>query len=354
VTQGGANVVDAPVYLFTAAGSYLGKYERTDATGIAEFLLPDQQYKFRVDYEGTQYWSDVVTIIPHEENNMELNLDLLTLDLTNDPNPVRFDGTPPTVEPKKVMVASLIDLTGLLVQGVVAQIPGETIYYYVNDHLGTPQRMIDDNGTVVWSADYEPFGQANITVNTIPNNFRFPPRTGRYIEPDPSLTLNVGIPFLLEAQLDDSRALHLYSYAANNPGINIDPLGLEVAGYGGWEGQFVFGYGHIYIMCCDGCNLLKHKYKKFCFGAAFIGGISTGGAFKAQGKNCSSPPRRLIGPELGFGLGKSPLGVEGGAAFDIERGGGTPYVGGSGGMGFKATVCYYWLSESTKIGSCSR
>lgn len=65
------------------------------------------------------------------------------------------------------------------------------------------------------------------------------------------------------------------------------------------------------------------------------------------------PPRRLIGPELGFGLGKSPLGVEGGAAFDIERGGGSPHVGVSGGMGFKATVCYYWLSDSKKTGSCS-
>lgn len=31
----------------------------------------------------------------------------------------------------------------------------------------------------------------------------------------------------------------------------------------------------------------------------------------------------------------------------------TPYVGGSGGTGFKATVCYYWLVESREVGSCS-
>jgi hypothetical protein len=129
VTQGGADVVDAPVYLFKASGSYLGKYERTDAAGIAEFLLPDQQYKFRVDYGGPQYWSDVITIIPHEENNIELNLDLLALDLTNDPNPVRFDGIPPEYVPDKIMVASLMDLPGLLVQSIVGQTPGDALYY---------------------------------------------------------------------------------------------------------------------------------------------------------------------------------------------------------------------------------
>jgi len=54
-----------------------------DSAGVAEFLLPDQQYKFRVDYEGIQYWSDVITIIPHEENNIELDLDLLALNWTD-------------------------------------------------------------------------------------------------------------------------------------------------------------------------------------------------------------------------------------------------------------------------------
>jgi len=58
VTNDGNDVVDAPVYLFKVSGSYLGKYERTDTYGVAEFLLPDQPYKFRVDYDGTQYWSD--------------------------------------------------------------------------------------------------------------------------------------------------------------------------------------------------------------------------------------------------------------------------------------------------------
>ena len=29
-----------------------------------------------------------------------------------------------------------------------------------SDHLGTPQRLTDEMGAVVWSAGHEPFGQA--------------------------------------------------------------------------------------------------------------------------------------------------------------------------------------------------
>ena len=34
----------------------------------------------------------------------------------------------------------------------------EKIFYYINDQLGTPQKMVDDTGAVVWAADYMPFG----------------------------------------------------------------------------------------------------------------------------------------------------------------------------------------------------
>ena len=54
----------------------------------------------------------------------------------------------------------------------LAKIEGANTYYYHNDHLGTPQKMTDASGTVVWSADYKPFGEATITVSTITNNLR--------------------------------------------------------------------------------------------------------------------------------------------------------------------------------------
>jgi hypothetical protein len=75
VTQGGQNIANAKVYLFLPNGSYLGRYQTTDGIGLAEFLLPNQAYKFRVDYSGQQYWSSEVTVIPHEEHDIEVNLE---------------------------------------------------------------------------------------------------------------------------------------------------------------------------------------------------------------------------------------------------------------------------------------
>ena len=90
--------------------------------------------------------------------------------------------------------------------------------------------MTDRTGTVVWAADYKPFGEATVTVSTITNNLRFPgqyydaetglnynyfrdynPVIGRYVEGDP-IGLWAGI--------------SLYSYVDNNPVNLVDPFGL--------------------------------------------------------------------------------------------------------------------------------
>jgi len=42
------------------------------------------------------------------------------------------------------------------------------LLYVHNDPLGTPQALTDETGTVVWKADYDPFGKA--TVNEYPDN----------------------------------------------------------------------------------------------------------------------------------------------------------------------------------------
>jgi len=230
VTNFSDDIENAKVYLFTESGSYLGEYQNTDSSGSASFTLPVKSYKLRVDYSGNQYWSEVITPLPHGELPINLALDLLSLSLTNNPKPVRFDGVPLEKRPDGIMLASIGSLTGILTQSIVAQIPEPKIYYYINDHLGTPMKVIDENNTIAWSADYKPFGEADITVDTFNNNFRFPgqyydnetglhynwhryyqPQIGRYLRPDP-----MGI----------QDGINLYLYANSNPINFFDILGL--------------------------------------------------------------------------------------------------------------------------------
>jgi len=180
-------VAGASVYLFTPDGSYLGRSETTDTNGVAEFLVPGEDYKFRVDHGGSQYWSDVVTIMPFEENNIELNLDLLALDLTNDPTPDIYHGKAAELEKEQSVMALLSALSSVGVETAHAQGGGETLYFFINDHLGTPQMVVDESGTVVWSADYRPFGEVNETVETFVNNFRF---AGQYYDSETGLHYN--------------------------------------------------------------------------------------------------------------------------------------------------------------------
>ncbi|HWR72910.1 MAG TPA: RHS repeat-associated core domain-containing protein, partial [Nitrospirota bacterium] len=117
-----------------------------------------------------------------------------------------------------------------------------------NDHLGTPQKMTDASGTVVWAADYKPFGEATVTVSTITNNMRgigqyfdaetgliynyfrdLNPATGKYIESDPLLQrffFKRRTFFLIPLLSTIPERLQPYSYVASNPVNFIDPLGL--------------------------------------------------------------------------------------------------------------------------------
>jgi RHS repeat-associated protein len=119
----------------------------------------------------------------------------------------------------------------------VAQVDTATgeIYYYQNNHLGTPLMLVDKTNTVVWEADYKPFGDADVnqisSVSGVTNNFRFPgqyydeetglhynyfryydPKTGRYLTADP---------------IGQIGGINLYIYVLNNPVNLVDIFGLE-------------------------------------------------------------------------------------------------------------------------------
>jgi RHS repeat-associated protein len=105
------------------------------------------------------------------------------------------------------------------------------LYYYHNDHLGTPQQMMDALGDIVWSGQYAVFGKAHVAINTVENNLRFPgqyfdvetelhqnyrrdyePEHGRYIEADP-----IGL----------KGGKNYYIYALADPVVSKDPKGLK-------------------------------------------------------------------------------------------------------------------------------
>ena len=48
------------------------------------------------------------------------------------------------------------------------------IQYYINDHLGTPQQLVNQNQEVTWAADYQAFGEAEIETELVTNPHRFP------------------------------------------------------------------------------------------------------------------------------------------------------------------------------------
>ncbi len=104
------------------------------------------------------------------------------------------------------------------------------VYYVHADHLGTPNLVIDDAQNIVWQALHQPFGEAELSTESIEYNLRFPgqyydaetglhynyfrdydPGLGRYIQSDP-IGLNGG--------------LNTYAYAFDNPVRFTDASGL--------------------------------------------------------------------------------------------------------------------------------
>jgi RHS repeat-associated protein len=136
-----------------------------------------------------------------------------------------------------------------------------TLLIVVNDHLGTPQMLVDKNNHVVWQAEYDEFGKAEILIEEVEFNMRLPgqyydkesglhynyyrdydPSLGRYVQSDP-IGLRGGI--------------NTYAYVGGNPLSYVDPLGLDAVialngpipsnPFGhtgqGFTGRGVFSYG---------------------------------------------------------------------------------------------------------------
>jgi type VI secretion system secreted protein VgrG len=124
--------------------------------------------------------------------------------------------------------------------GPLAKLEDGKVYHYVTDHLGTPQELHNEQGKVVWAAEYSAYGRvrqylAHEVSNPIRfagqyldeetglhyNRFRYyDPQAGRYASQDPA-----GL----------SGGMNTYAYVKGNPVHHTDPLGLVCNDQGCWN-----------------------------------------------------------------------------------------------------------------------
>ncbi len=225
VTQAGTALPSVRVYVFSPSGTYLGQSIATDSAGTASLTLPVNTYKLRIDYSGSKYWTQEIDLIRGQAVDLDYDLDTLSLNLTANPHYARYDGEMPQKKEAAVLLASIGSLAGYYTS------PDQPdTMYYINDHLGTPLKVIDNDNQVVWDGWYLPFGTVQDGAGLAQNPFRFPgqyfdgetglhynwhryydPETGRYITPDP-----IGL----------AGGINPFVYVQNDPVNMVDPEGL--------------------------------------------------------------------------------------------------------------------------------
>jgi RHS repeat-associated protein len=103
--------------------------------------------------------------------------------------------------------------------------------------------MMAANGAVVWSAKYSSFGKAEIEIQMVKNNLRFPgqyfnqetvlhynwhryfnPQVGRYLRLDP---MGLGEKYFGVKLFGEQLDINLFAYVGNNPIYSLDNLGLN-------------------------------------------------------------------------------------------------------------------------------
>ncbi len=107
------------------------------------------------------------------------------------------------------------------------------IQYYHNDHLGSPVAITDEAGEVVWSAEYDVFGEADESqdVNDLKYNAKEVDDTGliyygsRYYDPDAGRFITADS---VKGNLVDTQSQNRYVYVKNNPMKYVDLRGEEL------------------------------------------------------------------------------------------------------------------------------
>ena len=113
----------------------------------------------------------------------------------------------------------------------MVDVAADKVYYYLNDHLGTPVKITDESNVIVWEGTYQPFGLAEVSPGAqVENNFRF---AGQYFDSETGLHYNyfryydpnLGR-YLRADPIGLEGGLNIYGYANANPIKFIDYFGL--------------------------------------------------------------------------------------------------------------------------------
>ncbi|MCL1932217.1 MAG: polymorphic toxin type 23 domain-containing protein [Candidatus Azobacteroides sp.] len=238
----------------------------------------------------------------------------------------------------------------------------EKTYYTVKDHLGSILKLVDNNGTTVFEASYDPWGKQTITTNTFKfhrgftghehlpefnlinmNGRMYDPILGRFLSPDPF----VQIP-------DFTQSFNRYAYCLNNPLIYTDPDGewnWLVAGIG-----FIYGYVSYGLTNGDwGWKALGNgALSSVMWGIGYTGEVAKAGitplSYAAQSAVSSTVNQFMPSMSIpignsnfsigaSFGLGISPNGLVGGVNFSgTYRNGDFALTGGIGASGNMSSV----------------
>jgi pilus assembly protein Flp/PilA len=86
VDSGQVGIENVRVYVFNERGNYVSLYGNTSADGSLEVNLPDGNFKFRVDYRGQRYWSDLVNSPGMNEAVVETGQQPFTIKVLNAAN----------------------------------------------------------------------------------------------------------------------------------------------------------------------------------------------------------------------------------------------------------------------------
>jgi RHS repeat-associated protein len=154
----------------------------------------------------------------------------------------------------------------------------EYVYFYHNDHLGSPKFMTDQNENVVWTGSFDPLGIVISAGGSITNNLRF---SGQYFDNETGLDYN-GYRYYDPSIGSYTRpdpvglvgGMNRYVYVQNDPVNLIDPFGLR--SYGAIVGVNLTAITGVEGSASIVWNTGLTPGEEFDVGLQFSGGIAAG------------------------------------------------------------------------------